>query len=64
MSVIEILYSPKCKECVFFYKESIQKKDGSISKRKKHICLKNKILSKGEKSLSCNDFEPFWEKGG
>lgn len=58
MSTVIITYEAKCKHCIYFSTNSISKRDGSISKIKKHICTNNKSDFYNEpltlKSKACN----------
>lgn len=62
MSVIEITTEAKCKDCKFFKREPIYRKDGHLSRRSRLICYKDRWLYKGERTKACNEFNPFWEE--
>ena len=61
MTIIEIHTEAKCKDCKFFKREPIRRKDGYLSKKSRLVCEKGKWLSNGERTLSCDEFKPFWE---
>lgn len=61
MSIIEIHTTAKCKDCKFFKREPVYKKDGSLSIRSKLICEKDRWMNKGERTIACDEFKPFWE---
>lgn len=60
--ILEIISEAKCKDCKYLKKESIYKKDGSLSKKCHIICMKGKVLMRGERSKICDNFKPYWEK--
>lgn len=62
MSIIQITTDTKCKDCKFFKREPIYRKDGSLSKKSRLICEKGHWLHKGERTLACEKFKPFWDE--
>lgn len=62
MSIIEITSDAKCKDCKFFKREPIHRKDGSLSMKSRLVCEKGKRLHKGESTIACNEFKGFWEE--
>lgn len=61
MSIIQITTDAKCKDCKFFKREPIYRKDGSLSVKSRLVCEKGKWLHKGERTFACNEFKGFWE---
>lgn len=62
MSIIQITTDAKCKDCKFFKREPVYRKDGSLSTRSRLVCEKGHWLHKGERTLACDEFRGFWEE--
>ncbi len=60
--IVEVTSEAKCRHCKYLKRESAYKKDGSLSKKCRIVCLLGKSLSRGERSKVCDDFDPYWNK--
>lgn len=62
MAIIEIITTAKCKDCKFLHRHPIHRKDGYLSKRSRIVCEKGHFLHKGERTIACSEFNPFWNE--
>ena len=61
MAIIEIISEAKCKDCKFFKRKPIYRKDGTLSIKSKLVCEKGRYLNKGGNTIACDEFKGFWE---